>query len=129
MSINFNDVDDNLMKYFLLVDETVKKSLKDTNIRYSIISILIFYSILLSIKNISKYIQIFDNSIFRLFLILSIIYFSTFDIQISILLVIGFVLSLNHLLDSKTKENFNQMENFHQLENFNNNLDTNNDIE
>jgi quinol-cytochrome oxidoreductase complex cytochrome b subunit len=92
MSINFNDVNDNLMKYFLLVDNSIKHSLYDTNFRYSIILILIFYCILLSIKNISKYIQIFDNLIFRLLLILLIIYFSTFDIQISILLVIHYII-------------------------------------
>ena len=66
-----------------------------------------------------KFLQLFDNELFRILVITLIAYKANHNPQLSVLLAIGFVISLNFLSEISMQESFKQLEHFVQLEHFN----------
>lgn len=73
--------------------------------------------------------KLFDNSIFKIIIISFIGYRANKDPQLSLIIAIAFIVTLNFLSEKETKESFQNIETFQQLEHFNNKLDTNQRIE
>ena len=68
-------------------------------------------------KNVLK---IFDNQLFRLAVLFLIAYKANRDPQLSIMIAVAFMVSLNVLAEKEMKESFQQIENFKQAEHYNN---------
>jgi uncharacterized membrane protein YdjX (TVP38/TMEM64 family) len=69
---------------------------------------------------------LFDNSIFKIIIITFIGYRANKNPQLSLMVAIAFVVTLNVISEKDTKEAFQQIETFQQLEHFNNQLDIEN---
>lgn len=91
--------------------------------------ILTVYAALASPKLPNFLKKLFDNTIFKIFIISFIAYRANKNPQLSILIAICFVITLNYLAQKETKETFEQIERFNQLEYFSNALDVDGDIE
>lgn len=68
---------------------------------------LIFYIILLSSKPSKDLFHLFENFYFRLLFILFIFYSITIDIELSILLIIFFVIGINDMVKKKREDLLN----------------------
>ena len=90
--------------------------------------ILSVYAVLASPKLPSYFKKLFDNSIFKILIISFIGYRANKNPQLSLLVAICFVVTLNFLSEQENKEAFSQIETFNQLEYFSNKLDMDNDI-
>jgi hypothetical protein len=73
--------------------------------------------------------KLFDNSIFKILIISFIAYRANKNPQLSLLVAVCFVITLNFLAEKENKEAFEQIETFNQLEYFSNTLDTTGNIE
>jgi len=73
--------------------------------------------------------RLFDNSIFKILIISFIAYRANKNPQLSLMVAVCFVITLNFLAEKENKEAFEQIETFNQLEYFSNTLDTNGNIE
>jgi len=73
--------------------------------------------------------KLFDNSIFKILIISFIAYRANKNPQLSLLVAVCFVVTLNFLAEKDNKEAFEQIETFNQLEYFSNTLDTNGNID
>ncbi len=91
--------------------------------------ILAVYASLASPKLPSYFKKLFDNSIFKILIITFIAYRANSNPQLSLLIAICFVITLNFLAEKETKEAFEQIETFGQLEHFANTLDIDGGIE
>ena len=91
--------------------------------------ILTVYAALASPKLPNFLKKLFDNTIFKIIIISFIAYRANKNPQLSILIAICFVITLNYLAEKETKETFEQIERFNQLEYFSNALDVDGDIE
>ena len=91
--------------------------------------ILSVYAVLASPKLPSYFKKLFDNSIFKILIISFIGYRANKNPQLSLLVAICFVVTLNFLSEQENKEAFSQIETFNQLEYFSNKLDMDNDID
>jgi hypothetical protein len=91
--------------------------------------ILSVYAALASPKLPSYFKKLFDNSIFKILIISFIGYRANKNPQLSLLVAICFVVTLNFLSEQENKEAFSQIETFNQLEYFSNKLDMDNDID
>lgn len=91
--------------------------------------ILTVYAVLASPKLPNFLKKLFDNTIFKIIIISFIAYRANKNPQLSILIAICFVITLNYLAEKETKETFEQIERFNQLEYFSNALDVDGDIE
>lgn len=91
--------------------------------------ILTVYAALASPKLPNFLKKLFDNTIFKIFIISFIAYRANKNPQLSILIAICFVITLNYLAEKETKETFEQIERFNQLEYFSNALDVDGDID
>ena len=91
--------------------------------------ILSVYAALASPKLPNFLKKIFDNSIFKILIISFIAYRANKNPQLSLLVAICFVVTLNFLAEKENKEAFEQIETFNQLEHFSNALDIDGNIE
>jgi hypothetical protein len=91
--------------------------------------ILSVYAVLASPKLPSYLKKLFDYSIFKILIITFIGYRANKNPQLSLLVAICFVITLNFLSEQENKEAFSQIETFNQLEYFSNKLDMDNDID
>ena len=91
--------------------------------------ILSVYAALASPKLPNFLKKIFDNSIFKILIISFIAYRANKNPQLSLLVAICFVITLNFLAEKENKEAFEQIETFNQLEHFSNALDIDGNIE
>ena len=91
---------------------------------------LIYYIIFVSFKLNNELIVIFDNSIIKMLILVIIFYTSTYSFEVSILLMIAFMFSLNTLNKIKLDDllNINDEENYLDTE-LNTELDTELDTE
>ncbi len=96
----------------------------------TIITIVLAVYASLASPNLPSYFKkLFDNSIFKILIITFIAYRANSNPQLSLLVAICFVVTLNFLAEKETKEAFEQIEAFGQLEHFANNLDIDGVIE
>jgi chromate transport protein ChrA len=90
--------------------------------------ILTVYASLASHKLPNFLKKLFDNTLFKIIIISFIAYRANKNPQLSILIAVCFVITLNFLAEKETKETFEQIERFNQLEYFSNALDVEGDI-
>ena len=96
----------------------------------TVITIVLTVYASLASPNLPSYIKkLFDNSLFKILIITFIAYRANSNPQLSLLIAICFVITLNFLAEKETKEAFAQIETFGQLEHFSNALDMNSGIE
>ena len=96
----------------------------------TIVTIILTIYASLASPNLPNFIKkLFNNSIFKILIISFIAYRANKNPQLSLLISICFVITLNLIADQENKEAFSQIENFNQLENFANNLDTHENID
>ena len=91
--------------------------------------ILSVYAALASPKLPNFLKKLFDNSIFKVLIISFIAYRANKNPQLSLLIAICFVVTLNFLAEKENKEAFEQIETFNQLEYFSNALDMDTNIQ
>jgi hypothetical protein len=91
--------------------------------------ILTVYASLASPKLPTFLKKLFDNTLFKIIIISFIAYRANKNPQLSILIAVCFVITLNFLAEKETKETFEQIERFNQLEYFSNALDVEGDID
>ena len=96
----------------------------------TVITIILAVYASLASPNLPNFLKkLFDNSIFKIIIITFIAYRANSNPQLSLLVAICFVVTLNFLAEKETKEAFEQIEAFGQLEHFANTLDMDGAIE
>lgn len=76
---------------------------------------LIYYIVFVSFKLNSELVVLFDNYVVKLLCIILIFYTSTYNIQISLLIMIGYIFSLNTLNNIKLNDLLNLNEDIEYL--------------
>ena len=69
--------------------------------------LLIYYIVFISFKLNNELIVLFDNSLIKMLVLVVIFYTSTYNTEIAILIMIGFICSLNTLNNIKLKDLLN----------------------
>ena len=78
--------------------------------------LLIYYIIFISFKLNNELIVLFDNQIIKILIVLLIFYSSIYNIEISILIMLSFIFSLNTLNKIKMNDLLNLDEDINNLE-------------
>ena len=79
------------------INNNFEKLFNNNGILFLIKSLLVYYILFISFKLNNELIVIFDNSIIKMLILVIIFYTSTYNFEISILLILAFMFSLNTL--------------------------------
>tara|TARA_B110000483_G_C17708857_1_gene356353 strand:+ start:90 stop:458 length:369 start_codon:yes stop_codon:yes gene_type:complete len=78
-------------------------------------SLLIYYIVFISFKLNNELIVLLDNSLIKMLILVVIFYTSTYNTEIAVLIMIGFICSLNTLNNIKLKDLLNLNEDINYL--------------
>jgi hypothetical protein len=115
---------------FESINNNFENLFNNTSILFLIKSLLVYYILFISFKLNNELIVIFDNSIIKILILVIIFYTSTYNFEISILLILAFMFSLNTLNKIKLDDllNINEEKNYLDTE-LDSELDTELDTE
>tara|TARA_B000000475_G_scaffold259858_1_gene243167 strand:+ start:791 stop:1153 length:363 start_codon:yes stop_codon:yes gene_type:complete len=98
------------------INTNLENLFNNSIILFIIKSLLIYYILFISFKLNNELIVLFDNSIIKMLILIIIFYTSTYNVEITILLIFAFVSSLNTLNKVKLDDLLNINEEINYLE-------------
>ena len=106
------------------INDILASLFKNNTFTILIKCLLIYYIIFVSFKLNNELIVLFDNYFIKLLILIVIFYTSTYNIEIAILIMLGFVFSINTLTNIKMNDLLNLNEDTKYF-----NIDTETEIE
>lgn len=97
------------------INNNLQTVFNNTTFIFIINALLIYYIVFISFKLNNELIVLFDNSLIKMLILVVIFYTSTYNTEIAVLIMIGFICSLNTLNNIKLKDLLNLNEDIDYL--------------
>tara|TARA_B000000475_G_scaffold203195_1_gene165507 strand:- start:166 stop:534 length:369 start_codon:yes stop_codon:yes gene_type:complete len=97
------------------INNNLQTVFNNTTFIFIINTLLIYYIVFISFKLNNELIVLFDNSLIKMLILVVIFYTSTYNTEIAVLIMIGFICSLNTLNNIKLKDLLNLNEDIDYL--------------
>lgn len=97
------------------INNNLETVFNNTTFIFIINALLIYYIVFISFKLNNELIVLFDNSLIKMLILVVIFYTSTYNTEIAVLIMIGFICSLNTLNNIKLKDLLNLNEDIDYL--------------